>query len=72
MVSKSMKSRKKKEARGATYVPEVQKPQRDVPKAKHHMKSKRKYRLLGLAPTPGVYDGVSLSSIPTPLRCEIC
>jgi len=33
------------------------KPQRDVPKAKMGMKSKRKYRLLGLAPTPGVYEG---------------
>ena len=34
------------------------KPQRDVPKAKLGMKSKKKYRLLGLAPTPGVYEGV--------------
>jgi len=38
-------------------VPEASKPQRDVPKAKMGMKSKRKYRLLGLAPTPGVYEG---------------
>jgi|UniRef100_A0A7S4GD57 hypothetical protein len=56
MVSKTLKTQRKKAARGKDYVPEAVKPERALPKPKKNMTQKKKWRVLGLAPTPGVYD----------------
>ena len=58
MVSKTLKTQRKKAARGKDYVPEAVKPERALPKPKKNMTQKKKWRVLGLAPTPGVYDSM--------------
>eukprot|EP01012_Entosiphon_sulcatum_P008977 TRINITY_DN1494_c0_g1_i1.p1 TRINITY_DN1494_c0_g1~~TRINITY_DN1494_c0_g1_i1.p1 ORF type:complete len:130 (-),score=20.81 TRINITY_DN1494_c0_g1_i1:26-415(-) len=55
MTTKTKRKHKRLRDRAAGVVPKVSQP-RALARAKHHLHSKRKYRLLGLAPTPGVYD----------------
>eukprot|EP01006_Ploeotia_vitrea_P001082 TRINITY_DN104175_c0_g1_i1.p1 TRINITY_DN104175_c0_g1~~TRINITY_DN104175_c0_g1_i1.p1 ORF type:complete len:124 (+),score=19.35 TRINITY_DN104175_c0_g1_i1:40-411(+) len=57
MVSKSLARAKKKQAFEEGRKERVLSTQRDLPKPKQQMHPKRKWRLLGLAPTPGVYEG---------------
>eukprot|EP00993_Chasmostoma_nieuportense_P007210 NODE_7965_length_399_cov_7.750000_g7799_i0.p2 GENE.NODE_7965_length_399_cov_7.750000_g7799_i0~~NODE_7965_length_399_cov_7.750000_g7799_i0.p2 ORF type:complete len:116 (+),score=43.31 NODE_7965_length_399_cov_7.750000_g7799_i0:53-349(+) len=56
MVSKTQKTRQRKARRDPDAPLVASKPLRDLPKPKSTMTMKRRYRLLGMAPTPGVYE----------------